>query len=115
MLEWDATAKHFVAHTDRAQKLTVRLFNYPAWKVLVNGKPTATQTTDITGLMVIPVSAGENDVHIYFARTPDRLAGGIVSLISILVFGVAWIMTERKPRPPNCTRNFTRNFTRAEV
>ncbi len=108
MLEWDATEKHFVAHTDRVQKLTVRLFNYPAWKVVVNGKPTATQTTNITGLMVIPVSAGENDVHIYFARTPDRLVGGIVSLIGIIFFGLAWIMTEPKPRLPNSKRNFTK-------
>ncbi len=108
MLEWDATEKHFVAHTDRTQKLTVRLFNYPAWKVVVNGKPTATQTTDVTGLMVIPVAAGQNDVHIYFARTADRLVGGIVSLISVIVFGLAWIMTGPKPRSPIVTRNFTR-------
>jgi hypothetical protein len=102
MLEWDATEKHFEARTDSARNLTVRLFNYPAWKVTVNGRPTATETSEVTGLMVIPVAAGENDVHIIFGRTPDRLAGGIVSLISIIVFGGAWIKT--KPRSANIAR-----------
>jgi hypothetical protein len=52
--------------------------------------------------MVIPVAAGENDVHINFGRTPDRLVGGIVSLISIIVFGGAWI--KAKPRSANIAR-----------
>jgi hypothetical protein len=56
----------------------------------VNGNPTATRTTDVTGLIVIPVAAGDSDVHIYFRRTNDRLAGNIISFISLVVFLVAW-------------------------
>ena len=104
MLEWDATEKHFVAHTDSGQNLTVRLFNYPAWKVIVNGKPAATETSEVTGLMVIPLPAGENDVQINFGRTSDRLVGGLVSGISVILFGVAWIMTKPKPQSPNIAR-----------
>jgi hypothetical protein len=104
MLEWDATEKHFVAHTDSAENVTVRLFNYPAWKVIVNGKPAATETSEVTGLMVIPLPAGENDVQINFGRTSDRLVGGLVSGISVILFGVAWIMTKPKPQSPNIAR-----------
>lgn len=96
---WGATEKHFLARAARGN-LTVRLFNYPAWKVSVNGKRAETRTSEVTGLLVIPVAAGENDVRIDFDRTPDRTMGGIISLVSIGVFGVAW----RKTRSPRFAR-----------
>jgi XTP/dITP diphosphohydrolase len=93
MLAWGPTEKHFVVHAAAPQNLTVRLFSYPAWDVVVNGKTTATQRTDVTGLIVISVAAGDNDVHIYFRRTIDRLVGNVVSLISLALFVVAWFKT----------------------
>jgi XTP/dITP diphosphohydrolase len=90
MLAWGQTKKHFKVHTAAAQSLTVRLFNYPAWEVVVNGKPTETQRTDVTGVIVIPISAGDNDVQIHFRRTVDRLVGNVVSLISLALFVAAW-------------------------
>jgi hypothetical protein len=69
------------------------LFNYPAWKVTVNGKPVQTETSDVTGLMVIPVVPGENDVQIRFGRTLDQSAGAALSVIGIVVLGVTWMWT----------------------
>src|ERR1019366_2979608 len=97
MLAWGQTEKHFTVHDAAPQNLTVRLFNYPAWEVVVNGKLTETRTTDLTGLIVIPIAAGDSDIHIHFRRTLDRVAGNIVSLISLGLLVVAWVKT----RPPN--------------
>jgi len=94
-IQWGATEKRFLAHTSAARNLTIRLFNYPAWEVTVDRKPVQTQTLDVTGLMIIPAAAGENDVRIHFGGTRDRLAGGIVSLVSMVAFAAAWI----KARP----------------
>jgi hypothetical protein len=96
MLAWAPTEKHFTVHAAAAQNLTVRLLSYPAWDVVVNGKPTATQKTDDTGLIVIPIAAGVSDVQIHFRRTMDRLVGNIVSLISVAVFVVVWKKTQPK-------------------
>ena len=93
MLAWAQTEKHFKVHTAAAQNLTVRLFSYPAWEVVVNGKPTETQRTDVTGLIVIPIAAGDNDVQVHFHRTRDRLIGNVVSLISLALFVIAWFKT----------------------
>jgi non-canonical purine NTP pyrophosphatase (RdgB/HAM1 family) len=93
MLAWAQTEKYFKVHAAAPQNLVVRVFNYPAWEVVVNGKPTETQRTDVTGLIVIPIAAGDNDVHIHFRRTIDRLVGNIVSLISLALFVVAWVKT----------------------
>jgi non-canonical purine NTP pyrophosphatase (RdgB/HAM1 family) len=93
MLAWRQTEKHFKVHTAARQNLVVRLFSYPAWEVVVNGKLTETQRTDVTGLIVIPIAAGDNDVQIHFRRTIDRVVGNVISLISLALFVVAWVKT----------------------
>jgi hypothetical protein len=95
ILEWSANKRHFVVQTKGTRSLTVRLFNYPAWKVFVNGQPTEAQTSDVTGLIIVPVQPGQNDVQIIFGSTPDRPIGDALSLISIIVLGVAWVKTKR--------------------
>ena len=95
MLAWQQTVKHFKVHTAAAQNLTVRLFNYPAWEVIVNGKPAKTRTTDVTGLIIIPVVAGDNDVRVDFRRTSDRVVGDFISLITMALFVAAWFMTDK--------------------
>jgi hypothetical protein len=86
MIAWGAAEKHFTVQTAAPENIVVRLFNYPAWKVVVNGKPAATGKTETTGLMVIPVAAGESDVYINFQRTIDRVAGIFVSLATVALF-----------------------------
>jgi XTP/dITP diphosphohydrolase len=95
MLTWGKTEKHFRVHRVAPQNLVVRLFNYPAWEVVVNGKPTETNRTDVTGLIIIPIAAGDNDVHIHFRRTIDRSVGNVVSLISLALLVVAWARTSK--------------------
>jgi hypothetical protein len=94
ILKWSANERRFVVQTQEKRNLTVRLFNYPAWKVFVNGKPIEAQTSDVTGLIVVPVQAGKSDVRIIFGSTPDRPAGLAISLISIIVLGGAWAKTK---------------------
>jgi hypothetical protein len=97
ILAWGPMEKHFVVHAPAAQDITVRLFSYPAWQVFVNGKVTTTDKTEVTGLIVIPVDAGDSDIHIFFRRTIDRLVGDIVSLISLLLFVIVWSRVAHKP------------------
>jgi len=98
ILAWRPTEKHFLIHISEPQTLQLRLFNYPAWQVTVNGRATETEKTPVTGLMVVPVAAGDSDVYIYFRRTTDRIVGDIVSLISLAVFLVLWVGTQSKNR-----------------
>jgi hypothetical protein len=101
MLAWNANSKHFVVRAGARQNLTLRLFNYPAWKVTVNGHRVETRSSEVTGLMIIPVAAGASDVQVYFSRTPDRVAGDIVSLIGLAAFAALWIRKApaRRARP----------------
>jgi hypothetical protein len=91
MPTWGPTEKRFTVRAAEDENLTVRLFSYPAWDVTINGRPAATLKTDVTGLIVIPIPAGDSDIDIHFRRTTDRAAGAIASLIALFVFIAAWL------------------------
>jgi hypothetical protein len=93
-LTWTPAGKHLVVRTAGPEVLTLRLFNYPAWEVTVNGQRVATQTTEVTGLMMIPVTGRRDDIQIHFARTRDRTVGGVVSLLSIGMLLGMWMTTK---------------------
>ena len=88
ILAWEPATRHFQIHAKADQNIVVRLFNYPAWLAAVNGKPVITGKTETTRLMVIPIKSGENDVYINFARTTDRTAGIVVSMMSIALLAL---------------------------
>ena len=82
---WDPELKVFTADLREPGKLLLRLFNYPAWRVQVNGRVASTETQEVTGQMIILVDAGENHVEIRLVRTRDRTLGGIISAATILL------------------------------
>lgn len=89
-LTWGPADKHFVVDSRSPELLTLRLFNYPAWEVTVNGKPVEILTTDVTGQMEIPIAAGRSEIRIHFGRTRDRGIGGLVSLLSLGILLLGW-------------------------
>ena len=97
---WRPDEKEFTARFSAPQDLTLRLFNYPAWRATVNGHSVRARSTEVTGQMVIPMPAGECDVRISFQRTPDRTAGGAISLLSLGVLIFAWARTRKTSTAP---------------
>jgi hypothetical protein len=96
--QWNAESKAFTAVITHPAQLALRLFNYPAWRVEVNGQPVANSTRAVTGQMLIPVQAGENRVQIMFTRTWDRTLGGFISVVTALL--LALFVALRRKRPP---------------
>ncbi len=94
--KWGAEDKRFVVLAAQPTVLAVRLFAYPAWKTTVNGKPVPTDKSEGTGQLLIPVSAGHSEVQIRFTRTWDRRLGGIVSLLSLVLFVALWRLPRKK-------------------
>lgn len=96
--EWDPERKLFTADIAKPATLVLRLFNYPAWKVEVNGRQVTTQTHKITGQMMISIPAGTNHVSITFIRTWDRTAGAAISLIAIVAVIAVLIVGRKRAR-----------------
>lgn len=80
---WGAQQKLFTAETDQKSILMLRLFNYPSWRVAVNGKVVNADSKPDTGQILIPVEAGMNNVEIRFVGTWDRRLGELISVLTV--------------------------------
>jgi hypothetical protein len=68
----------------------LRVMDYPAWRVTVNGAPVDSRPWRDDGLMVVPVAAGVSQIDVRYGATPDVWAGRILSLAAaILWLGLA--------------------------
>jgi hypothetical protein len=97
--QWDATSKVFTAELSGPDTLALHLFDYPAWRVEVNGNIVHAETREGTGQMLVPVQAGGNSVRITFTRTWDRIAGAWISVLALLLV-LLWLR-----KPPRSTAN----------
>ncbi len=88
--QWTPEFKLFTAEMSAPDNLALRLFNYPAWRVNVNGRQVQPGAREGTGQMLVPVEAGANQVQITFVRTWDRTAGGWISLLALVLAFVWW-------------------------
>ena len=92
---WDAQSRTFTVEMSAPDRLALRLFRYPAWKVEVNGRVVETATREGTGQMLVPVEAGMNRVEITFIRTWDRTAGGWITFVTAICMGI-WVLMARR-------------------
>ncbi len=73
-----------------AVRLAIRVLDYPAWRVLVNGRPVKPQSRGTTAQMILPLPAGTNRIELTFVRTLDRTLGNLLSAASTLVLAAAF-------------------------
>ena len=104
--QWGPTRKQFVVHSPEPVTAALRLMEYPAWIVEVNGKRVRA-SVEKSGQMLVSLPAGTSGVQIAFTTTPDRLCGDIISAIAALgVAGAVLIRhgrahTSASPRQPS--------------
>jgi 6-pyruvoyl-tetrahydropterin synthase related domain len=97
VLHWDAQSKIFTAQMSAADPVALRLFRYPAWRAVVNGREVETTAREGTGQVLVPIGAGMNRVEVIFVRTWDRTAGVWISLVTALSV-ISWFAWNRRRR-----------------
>ena len=80
--QWTAEHRSVRVITAKPDRVELRLLNYPAWRVTVNGSAVSLRHPEGTGQMIVPVSAGESELRADFTRTPDRAFAGWISIVS---------------------------------
>jgi len=80
--------EHMTAEIQSPQSgyAVLRLMDYPAWRVAVNGQPVSRHEHRGDGLLSVPIPAGTSTIDVRYAATPDIWAGRVVSLASLTLW-----------------------------
>jgi hypothetical protein len=87
--------KRMSALVPHAGFLILRLRGYPAWRVVVNGRPLASLPHRDDGLIAVPIPQGPVDLAVGWTTTPDVIAGRWLSALAVLLLTGLWLL-ERK-------------------
>ena len=81
---WTAEERNLRVTSNEPVRVALRLLDYPAWRVEVNGKAVTPQHAETNGEMVLSLSAGRERITVRLVRTPDRKLGVAISMIAML-------------------------------
>jgi hypothetical protein len=94
---------HFLATLPHAGYLILRLRTYPAWRIVLNGRPAGLLVRRDDGLIDIPVPQGPIDLTVDWATTPDVVAGRRLTALASFCLIAVWL-TERRINKPSAPR-----------
>jgi hypothetical protein len=96
VVEWKTERKEIRVEAKEEARVALRLLNYPAWRVEVNGKTVQPERMDDLNVMVIPLGQGSSVIRVWFARTIDRTIGLCVSVMGMVATIGLWAWRRRR-------------------
>ncbi len=81
---WTAEEKEFRVTSLISLRVELRVLDYPAWRVRVNGQTVRPEHAETTSQMVLLLPSGWQHVKVKFVRTQDRKLGIAISVLSVL-------------------------------
>jgi len=86
IVKWTAEEKDLSVTSPEPLRLGVRLLDYPAWRVEVEGQQASPESPESTAQIILPLPAGTQRINIRFARTRDRVWGAAISCLAGILF-----------------------------
>jgi hypothetical protein len=93
---WTAERESFTADSARPATIAVRLIDYPAWQLLVDGAPASPRVAPKTAQFLVPLAAGSHHVELIFVRTWDRSVGTTISAVTAMILLTAVFIVRRR-------------------
>jgi hypothetical protein len=88
---WTAEEKEVRVTAKKPVRVALRLLNYPAWRVEVNGLRVRGERAEESNQIIVPVKEGESRVTVRFTHTTDRALGGLLSIVCLcLALAMVW-------------------------
>lgn len=85
----------YVVNAPKEFRLRLYQFDFPGWKVTIDGQPAETELAEPEGLIVVIVPEGEHVVEVRFGTTPPRTTGWLIALLSAVTLGVFALRSRR--------------------
>jgi hypothetical protein len=82
---WTAEDRIVSVTSREPTRVALRLLDYPAWRVEVNGAVIRPEHAESSAQLVVPLPAGSQQIRVHFVRTPDRTWGMVISVIAVLM------------------------------
>jgi hypothetical protein len=98
LLQWSTYRKRLSVESPQPVEIVLGLMNYPAWRVMVNGRQVVPQSDELTGRMVVALSGGHSEVEVRLVRTPDLWLGDGISLAALMFLGGFWYVGRGRNR-----------------
>ncbi len=86
----DPLDARYLVTADRSGTLIYRQFDFPGWRVEIDGRPVRIQPGHPDGLITAPLPSGSHELRITFGSTPIRITGNLIAAAALLLLG--WIM-----------------------
>ena len=83
--QWTGEEKNVRVTSYGPLKIGLRLLDYPAWRVQLNGKLTSPGRGETNSQMIFSLGPGTQRITVRFVRTPDRKVGIAISLAAVLI------------------------------
>lgn len=92
-LEQNSLSYSFRASLEKPIEVIIPVYYFPGWTASVNNQPKSISKQPKSGLIVLSLSFGNNDVKLTFKNTKIREIANILSLISLLLTGLWFVKT----------------------
>jgi hypothetical protein len=92
---WTASDRSVAVEASAPGTLVLRLFDYPAWRLRVDGREAPKIVQAPHGLVAVAVPSGASRVEARFIRTPDRTTGGLVSALGAALAAAVFFRARR--------------------
>jgi hypothetical protein len=109
---WQPERKVFSVDIAMPERAALRLLNYPAWQIRINGQRAVSESDSGSAQMSVRLPAGTSRVDVSFGRTPDRTIGAALSVAAMLIWVVlmaAMLKDEQREAPEAADKNALAN------
>jgi hypothetical protein len=96
ILNWQTENKTIEITTKTPADALLRLVDYPAWRVTLNGKLSTKRPHREDGLMVLPLPSGKSVISIRYTATTDVKLGRIFSLLALGIAILLFLRTKKQ-------------------
>ena len=88
---WQSERMAATVTTSAPGYAVLRLMDYPAWRIRVNGSSIEARAKRDDGLIAFPLHGGQNHIDVQYVATTDTWLGRALSFASLLLWlGLAW-------------------------